>query len=409
MKKRGFTLIATVFIVVAVTLFAVTITTLVSSGSHISVKNYESLNAFYIANAGFQYYLRQLKVDDDWSSPPAQATGQFSDGVFSIATTGESANFITVTVTAYYTVEGTTYQRMLQANIVKSGGWSFEDEYVMYWGGGGIGGGGDATQIDNNVTITGDLFADNDIDVGSNVTINGDTQSTGDVSGDTGGVSGTIETHVPTPETAPFIDTTYYDDQLAIAATYPSGNQSWNGNRTLSGLYYVNGDAAFGNNANISITGSATIVATGTFVVNNNVVIGDNFSVIADGLITIDNNVIIGKNNIWYSSTGFDVGNNAEAGDEISAGEGTSFITSGDIDIGNNIDFNGLLFCEGTLILGNNTDFDGNIIAGFVDSIGENSDINLSPELVDQTLIPGLESGSGTAEATDIETWDEIY
>lgn len=404
MKRKGFTLIATVFIVIAVTLFAVTITSLVSSGSHIAVKNYQSLNAFYIANAGFQYYLKQLSVDPDWSSPPTQETKAFSGGVFTTSTTGESANQVTITVTGFFTSEGTTYQRMLRSTITKAGGWSFEDDFVLYLAGTGEGG---VTNIGNNVIISGGIFSNSDIDIGSNATIDGDTQSTGDITGDTGGVSGTIETYVPTPETVPSIDTTYYDAEIAVAATYPA-LPPWSGSKILSGKYYIGGNGIFANDATISITGSATIVATGTFLANNNVIVGDNLTVIADGLITIGNNVTIGKNNIWYSSTGFDVGNNAESGD-VNAGEGTSFITPGYIDMGNNITFSGLLFCEGTLILGNNTDFEGIIIAAFIDSIGENSEISLNSGLVDEGLIPGLESGSGTAEVMDIETWDEIY
>lgn len=400
-QKRGFTLIATLFIVLIVTLFAITVASFVSSGSFLAVANYHSLDTFYIANAGFQYYLKQLRLDDDWSTPPTQETKVFSGGTFAVTTTNESKNRINVRISAYLTPEGTTYRRILQSLITRVGGWAFEDEYAIYLGGGG-GGTGEVTNIDNNVVITGDIYLDNDVDLGSGVIIDGDIESTGNITGGTG------ETQVATLDAVPTIDTTYYDNELATAATYPPGDESWTGNKTLSGVYYVNGDVFFGNNATINITGSAVIVITGTFLTNNSGTVGDNLTIIAGDVITIENSVTIGLNNVWFSSVGFNVGNIGEFGD-ITAGEGTAFITPGFIDIGNSIDFNGLLFCEGTLTLGTNTDFDGTIIAGFVDSIGENSNINIDPDLVDETIIEGLDSGSGSEEATEIETWDEVY
>jgi hypothetical protein len=403
-KRKGFTLIAAVFIILVVTLFAMAVTNYVSSESHIAIKNYQSLNAFYIANAGLQSYLKELGQDDDWFNPPAPETSLFSGGKFLVDTSDEEETRLTLTVTGLYTSEGTTYKRMLRCTVARISGWEFADDYVLYWGGGG----GGPTDIGNNVVIDGNIFANNDVDVGSGATISGDAYSTGDISGDTGGISGTAESDVATPEVNPEIDTTYYDNEIATAATYPPGDQDWTGTTTLSGTYYINGNGEFGNASVIDITGVSTIVATGTFLARNYSSIGDNLTVIADGLITIQNDVSIGANGIWYSSVGFDVGNTTTIG-AVSIGSGTSFISPGDIDIGNNVDFSGLLFCEGTLTMGNNMVFEGNIIAGYVDSIGNESSLTLNPDLVDPDAIVGLKSGLGTDEATDIETWDEVY
>jgi cytoskeletal protein CcmA (bactofilin family) len=352
-------------------------------------------------------YLKELESDSDWSSPPTQETRSFSGGVFTISSTDESKNQITFTVTGLLTVGASTYQRMIRPTIHRvTGGLSaILSEYVLYWGGGESG----DSFIANNVTIIGDLYTNGTLEVGYGASIEGDVISGGDVNVAEGGtVSGTIEEEAEPPYGTPSLETSYYDDQLAIAATYPSGNQNYD-SRIFSGTTYVNGAVTFNNDAIITLTSPATLVVTGTVDLKNNVVIGDFFDVIAGGEIDMANNVIIGQSGLWYSSIAIKVGNNAEVSD-VDVGEGTVFITPGDITFGNNIEYYGFIFCGGDFVqTGTNFYFEGNMMVGGDINVDENTTLVLNPDLVNEEDLVGI---VGPAEATallEVSAWDEVY
>ncbi|MEE8638343.1 MAG: pilus assembly PilX N-terminal domain-containing protein [Candidatus Margulisiibacteriota bacterium] len=405
--KKGFTLIGAIFIVLVMTLLAITTSTFISSDAVIAVKNYHSQDAFYIASAGVEYYLKQLDGDADWSTPPSQETKSFSGGVLTITTTNEQRNRITFTVTGLVTSGATTYRRGIRSTIQRMGGGlgSIAEDYVLYMGGTGSGTG--ETNIGNNVTINGSILVDSDVDIGNNTTISGDAQVSGDITGDTTGITGSAESGSTMPEEPPSLESTYYDNELATAATYSPADKEYAGGKTVSGTTYVNGNIVFKQNCTINVTGTATIVATGTILVRNNSTFGDYLHVIAGGLITMENNISIGKYGVWYSSVGFDVGNNEIVGD-VGVGEGTAFLTPGDIDFGNNCSFDGFLYAGGTLSLGNNTDFSGLIVAGYVEDIGENSTFDLNPDVIDWDGLVGFEGTEGQEE-THLTDWDEVY
>ncbi|MFH1347336.1 MAG: pilus assembly PilX N-terminal domain-containing protein [Candidatus Margulisiibacteriota bacterium] len=407
-NKKGFTLIAAVFILLVMTLLAITTSTFISSDAVVAVRNYNSLDAFYIASSGMEYYMKLLDDDDDWSTPPADKVKDFSGGTFIIETTNESKNRITLTCTGLITVEGITYSRVIRPTIQRTAGGLSDilNEFVVYWGGGS---GGTGSTIDNNATIVGDLFTNSDLTLGNNVNISGDALSSGLIDAGAGtSATGTMESNVEPPYDPPTLDTTYYDGQIAIAATRPSGNQSY-GDTAFSGTTYVNGDITFNLNANISITGSAIIVATGKVAVKNNVIIGDNLTVIAGGLIDISNNAILGKSGVWYSSTGIQVGNNAAVSD-VDVGDGTQFITPGDITFGNNIEYYGFIYCGGDFTqTGNNCYFEGNMIVGGDINVDENTTLILNPDLVDTGDIIGVSGGEAGEETFEVTGWDEVY
>lgn len=405
-RKNGFTLIAAIFIVLVMTMLAITMSTFISSDSVVSARNYSSQKAFFIASAGSEYYMKQLIGDLDWTTPPTAEAKPFSDGIFTVTTTAEQKNRITVTVTGIVTKGAATYTRTLRASLRRMGGGlgSIAEEYAVYVAGSDTTA---ETYVGNNVTINGDILVSGDLEFGSNAVVSGDAQAGGDITGDTTGITGDTDPATELPEEPPSVESTYYDAQIAIAASYPSGDKSYNGNKTVSGVTYVNGNVTFGNNATITVTGVATIVATGTVLVSNNTTIGDNFHMIAAGLITLENNVIVGKYGRWYSSTGFELANNTETG-SADVGEGTAFITPGDIDIGNNVTFDGFLYAGGTLTIGNNMDFSGLILAGELGDIGENSTLEINPQVIDWDGLTGFEGTEGNEE-THVTDWDEVY
>ena len=413
--KRGFTLLAAIFILLVMVLLAITTSTYVASDAVMAVKNYYSQDALYIASAGLEYYVAQLHHDDDWSSPPPNKIKSFSGGVFIVETTAETRNSIVFRVTGLLTIGASTYKRMIEPVILRgyTGGGGLAallDEYVIYWGGSG----GTSSSLGNNVTIIGDIFVNTDLEMGSNSLISGDAMSTGDITLGSGtSVTGTVEIGVAPPDDPPTLETTHYDNQIAVAAAYPIGNESWD-SKTISGATYINGDLTFKNNANITLTGVATIVVTGKATVSQNVIFGDNLTLIAGGMVDIANNVDIGESGLWYSGTGIEVGNNANVG-EVTVGDGTIFITPGDVDFGNNIEYYGFLYVGGDFVqTGNNFYYEGNIIVEGSLTVDNNTTMQLNPDLFDiEDLIGITGGGSGggvSGEAfVDITGWDEVY
>ena len=407
-NKAGFTLVAAIFILLVMTLLAVTTSTFISSDAVIAVKNYYSQDAFYIASSGMEFYLKQLDDDDDWSSPPTDKVKNFSGGEFVITPAdGSKRNRITFTVAGLVTIEGVTYKRMIRPTIQRTTGGLGDilGEYVVYWGGEG---GGDST-IGNNVTINGDIFVNGDLNIGNNGNVSGDVYATGEVnSGDGTDISGTTESDAEPPYDPPTLETTYYDIQIANAVGCGVGDTTWD-NENIPGLTEIDGNLTVNQNKTISLTGVATVVVTGTVLIRNNARIGDNIRVIAGGLITIQNNVILGKNQLWYSTVGFDVGNNAEVG-TVEVGEGTQFITPGNISFGNNIEYYGFIYCGGDIVqTGNNFYFEGNMIVGGDINVDNNTTLILNPDLVDPADIIGVGEGMEGEESFTVTRWEEVY
>lgn len=387
---------------------AFTVSTFLSTDSIIAVKNRNSLQAFYIASSGMEYYLNELERDSDWSSPPTTESHEFGGGLFTITTTNEQKNSITFTITGLFTFEGETYQRAVRPTIQRTAGGLGDilAEYVLYWG---EGSGGDGSFIDNNATIIGNMYTGSTLEIGTNVNVSGDVESIDDVIVGAGStIEGELQTGVEPPYGQPSLETSWYDSQIAIAATYPSGNQSWD-SQAISGTTYINGDLTMKNNANITVTGVATIIVTGNISLQLNVIVGDNLTVIAGGAINISNNVDIGLDGLWYSSVSIDVGNNAEVSD-VNVGQGTIFITPGDVTFGNNIEFYGFLYAGGDFVqTGNNFYFEGNMIIGGDINVDENTTLVLNPDLVSAEDLIGIGEGMEGVETIDVTSWDEVY
>lgn len=377
-NHRGFALLASIFIVLVFAVLAVGFVSLFSSESRMVVAEYRYSKAFYIAEAGKNFALKHILGYSDWTENMGfPMSKSFAGGYFTLSTTSETPSSLTLHSTGKITLEGVAYTRVVRAGIERGGG------------------------LGSNI-----LYASGSINIGENATIYGDISATGEVSiGSGSNISGEVEENAPPPEDPPSLDTTYYDAEILTAAGSVAGDVAYD-NETLSGTDYINGNLTFNNNANISVTGTATVVATGTVAVNNNVIIGDNLTVIAGGLVTIQNNVDIGSNGLWFSSVGFVVGNNAEVG-YVTVGSGTVFLTPGDIVLSNNAVFSGLIFAEGNVSIGNGAEVTGSIIAGSID-IGNNAIITLNAELVDYDSIVGVSGTEGPASVR-VRDWSEVY
>jgi hypothetical protein len=408
MQRRGFTLVAAVFILMVMSLLAVTLSTFMASDSIVAVNNSRSLDAFYIASSGLEYYSRLLEDDTDWTTPPAGTNKVFSGGRFVITTSNATSNRITVTVTGLVTMGATTYSRTIQAMLVRTIGTlgGIRDDYVLYFGTDHPG----TSHIANNAHIVGSFFSGGTTEVANNVSIAGNAQAAGNITfGTNKSVTGTIESHVTPPYALPTLETSSYDAQLAVAAGYSLANQTWSTTRTLSGTTYVHGNLTVNNNVHLHVTGNAKLVVTGTISFLNNVAVDDNLSLVAGGQVTMANNVDLGENGNLYSTVGFNLGNNADSGGVVT-GEGTSIITPGNISFGNNVEWFGFAYAGNNFAqTGNNFYFQGNILVGGNVGVDNNATLIKKSYLVEQSELVGLGGAGGGSENYDIITWDEVY
>jgi len=210
------------------------------------------------------------------------------------------------------------------------------------------------------------------------------------------------------PDKTPTLNTTYYDQEINTASTYPPGDKEYSSSQTISGVTYVNGDIEIANEAVITVTGTATLVATGKIIVGNETNIGDNLTLIADDIVQVKNDLSIGQSGILYSSTTIEVGNNCSIGG-IGTNEGSRFVTPGDLKIGNNSTIYGLFYADKSTEIGNNLDYSGMIITGYLKGVGENAILELGQDVYDWDSLGDVSYGSGEEEGITVINWDEVY
>jgi hypothetical protein len=399
--KKGFALIAAVFVFLIMALMAIVATTYESSVAIMAIKNHSALASFYIANAGMEYYLDKLMDDDDWSSPPAQETKSFSGGYFSISASNPSKNQITVTMTGIFTAEGVSYKRIIRADLLRTpGGVAGYLTYPVYFGGGGPGDG----YIANNVTINGDIYVDGDMEFVNTVTVNGDAIASGDISGNTSGVTGDVDEYAEEPEGWTPLDTSYYDSEIAIAATYPWTNPTYTTN--MSGTYYIQGNLTIDGPLNVA-NNTKIVVANGIINLKDHVTVGDNVTIICSGDIYINDYVTIGSGCLIYSGTKILMQNEVDVGSDEPGG-GSSFISPGEVSLNSTSDFYGFIYAGTVFNCMNMNNVVGNVVGGSIGQIQNNVTITLDTSVNDYENIPGIDSESQES-STEVTSWDELY
>lgn len=404
-QKRGFALVTVIFSMLIFSALAVGFVYLLFTESYLAVNDYRQSRAFYLAEAGRSIALKKLAAQNDWSALTGfPLTRSLAGGSFTVTVTNAATSRVTLISEGVVVFGGRTYRSRSSSTVVRSGVGGGIGDFAFYAFGDGM-----VTNLGSNITINGDIFINADLVLGTNVTINGDASATGSISSGSGSViTGESYSSVEPPTTVPSLETTFYDNQLAIAATYPVANKTYSGTQTISGVTYVHGNVSINNNVVINLTGTATIVATGTVSVANNVRIGNNFHLIAGGAVSINNNIDIGGYGRWYSSVGFNINNNAEVGD-VAIGSGTVFLTPGYFNIANNCEFSGFVYAGGTVSVGNNADITGNIVAGKIAVVGNNSVITLNSGLVNYGDIAGFSGGTLAGSAVRTTGWTEVY
>jgi type II secretory pathway pseudopilin PulG len=399
--RKGISLIAVVIVMMVVAALALTISSTMSVGSRSAAIDVLSQQTFYIAEAGLEWYIRQLKDDSDWSNPPPVLTNQaFGSGAFSIAYFNAEPDSIDVTSTGKITGwDGNNIQRVVSAHVEKGGSGSEFADFAIFYGGGN---GDITTEINRNQTITGDIFINGDLNINRDCTITGDVSATGLITIDRGtNISGTVTENAGPPAAHPVLDTAYYDSLLSIAAGQPAGNADFEA-ETISGVIYVNGDAEIDD----YIDGPGTIVATGTVDINRNTDIGDDITIISGETLLMRRDGNVGRSVTFYSSSGIEINNGIVLGNGAGAGEGVVLLTPGVIDMGNNVTITGFIFGD-EVTIGRNLTLTGNLAGNELISLDRGGVIIKDSTKVDFGSIQGLGSGSGVS--VSVSSWNEIF
>lgn len=409
-NRKGISLIAVVIIMLIVATLALVVVSTMSSGNISSITDMQAQQAFYLAQAGLEWYMEELENDSDWSSPPPTVTDQpYGAGTYSVSYinpstrvthTETSAESIDVTATGKVTGwDGNNVQRVITHTVTKSTGSDTFADFAIFFGG------GDGTYdfyIDKEQTITGDIFVNGDLEIDKDCTITGDIIVTGttDIHEDTT-VSGTVTEGADPPANQPTLATAYYDDLIITASGEPEGNVTYN-NDTLSGIDYVNGNVTIKN----ELDGSGTIVATGTISIRKTADIGDNITLIADSDLTMGKNGDVGESVTFYSSSLVQIANGVVLGSGAGTNEGVVLLSPKDIVLKKNITITGFIFGANEVDIDKpNLTLRGNLCGGIFTELDNGAVITKDDTKVDFGSIQGFDTGASTT--ITISYWQE--
>ncbi|MDP2920815.1 MAG: hypothetical protein Q8O12_00400 [Candidatus Omnitrophota bacterium] len=122
-NNKGISLVAVVIVMLVVATLTLLVASFMSSGNIAAITDMQAEQAFYIANAGMEWYLEQLDGNNNWKSPPAVKTNQaFGTGVFSITYANKDTSDIDITATGKITGwDGNTVQRVITCHVNRHG------------------------------------------------------------------------------------------------------------------------------------------------------------------------------------------------------------------------------------------------------------------------------------------------
>lgn len=399
-SNKGMSLVAVVIVMLIAAALALFIASSMSSGNISAVTDMQSEQAFYIAQAGMEWYLEQLENDADWLTPPAVLTNQtFGVGTFTVTYANQATNSIDITSTGKVTGwDGNSVQRVITQHVEKPVGSdvTFSDFALFY-------GGGDGTiesEIKKEQTITGDIFMKGDLDIGKDCTITGNVSATGEITVGSGtDISGATTEYASQTVTQPTLTTTYYDNLITTASGQPSGNRTFEA-ETISGTVYVNGNVTIED----YINGSGVIVVTGSVDIKTNTDIDNNITIISNGALLMKKDGTVGKSVTFYSSSSIQLNTGIVLGNGAGTGEGVVLLSPGDITLGNNTTITGFVFGD-DVTLGTNLDLTGNLSGNRLVSVNHGGDITKNNTKVSYSSIQGFNTGLSITLTTSL--WQE--
>ena len=225
------------------------------------------------------------------------------------------------------------------------------------------------------------LLSDKDINLDEGTEIEGGTVAVTEGNEVTGaGATGDEQTTLEKPN----VDTSYYDNQIAVAegggGSVVIGDQTY-GNLDLNGVnLFVQGNVTI----NGTIYGQADLTATGNIIVGSSGIVGQRVKLIADNDLTINPGAKVRKNAVLYA------GENLTIGNDVITADPAIYVTPKNLKVGQRSVLSGK-FVGGLLNIGSNTHIEGNVIGGNygTQNIVESSVTIVKKEL-DQDVPPGF-------------------
>jgi len=353
MKRRpindGFILPAVVIVILVLTLMGMALLEMARLEAAIVIKETRYLKALNLAEAGLERGLWKVAETSGWTD--GWTDEPLGDGTYSV--TVEYLGGYSYSITSTGKV-GTVSKTVTLTAEVRRGGWpeAFSD-YALFWA--NPEGSGLTVRADNGALITGSIFAYGDVEIRNNAVVTGgELYATGTVSGGGAYTEGTLPDPLPDPVV---LDTTYYDDLIALAAAQPPGDwQLLNGaEHHLNGAtMLVNGSVEIANNC--TLYGPGKIVATGDILVANNATVPGGVDFIAGGTFEFDNGgQIEGFGNVIFGREGVELRNN-----DATFGLSLAILTPGTLTLRENGVYSGVMY-GGTVRIRNNVTITGSV------------------------------------------------
>lgn len=297
--------------------------------------------AFWVAEAGLQWALNKLRTDSGFrgsiknygENDPYIETGAVGKGSYAVELWGDGSptNFVAASLG---TVQSAS--RWLRLDLALS---DFAEHSLVSLG--------DKNSIQKDGTIIGSIYTTGELTVGKGTTISGTVYAENYTDFDTGAVlpeDGVLDLEINTD-----YFTAYFSTPLS---TFPPGDSSSkksqkNKSPTSDTLDLDGGVFAVGSSIDVSeIIGPGTLVVIGDQTFGSDLVVDDNVTIIVDGDLTIKKDAEFGDNVTLFATGTADLFKDGKA--DVESGTGNVFLSLGDMDVRKEIEFDGIIFTEGS-------------------------------------------------------------
>lgn len=256
-REGGFALLSAIIFLVVILILGGSLIMQSTQELHRASRARRETAAFNLAEAGIDYAAWRLYNNRLEPLPVTWTRSDLGLGSFSVTASVYNASTDTVTLGSTGTYEGWTSEVKVVGRFLSNNGnvqnpvfghALFSDADLI---------------VSGSFNVTGDSFANGNVLLKGGATVDGDVGAFGTITTQ-GSPTVTGQTLPGQPRiTMPTIDIAYY---RSIATTIYESSHSFNGDTTLDGVVFVDGDVSV--NANFS--GKGLIVATGRITVNGN-------------------------------------------------------------------------------------------------------------------------------------------
>ena len=410
-NNKGVALVVAIFVLVVFAVMAVVMISLMTGENILSLRDYNSTQAFQLAEAGIRFTVASsLAADSDWSNNTGFAKN-LSPGYFTVSYDFQTRRTCTLRVTGV--VGGIS--RTIVTGFRKSG-YPGAFDYGIYCNNYAT----ETLYIQNSATIYGDFYYLGDVIMENNTHLYNGTMYSESL---TLKQSATCASWEPAPIiNPPAFDTSYYDGLLAectrsasSALDISSGTMNLAGGTyyytsiTIRGSAVVNGPGRLvATTGNFTLDNSAQIgndvmvIVKGDSILQQSSSTGTNFELISGGSIYIQNSKDIPAEALLFTYGSMTFDNQQKFWGSVLA-------PSGEVNSTNSTTFYGLIYAD-ILNLQNTTKLYGSAAVGSIGYFKNSTIVTYDPSKLPSTIPQGFEGGGGSSEEGFTTTdWSEIF